>query len=326
MFSVYSILLCFGLYIILIVASLALQYNAVLRGFPAEDVECLLDNKYATTIFTIASAITKLSRVTDIPIGRRLWRGLGGMILPDQFWSCFAECIVTFRIETAPLDKEMARNALRDLIKTDKSTFNLEEEVLILVPGTGRAALWPPPLYQPKKVKVISSAELDAEGRVTVAQPMSKYDFMHGIDQGALDKTWEKVFKEALCTCIVHVCTSIHHEKLLVKIEAVADNPRDFRGGGAIESLLRSLKFDLFLAFRSLVKLAYVCVHCMLSLRTRPHLIFEFGAIWCDFSQLSTDSSRRRRNERLRSHTAVCPRNAASSSKSKLEGSTSEPA
>ena len=44
-------------------------YNASLRGFPAWDVECLVDaaggpaNKYETTIFVIASGIIKLSKV-----------------------------------------------------------------------------------------------------------------------------------------------------------------------------------------------------------------------------------------------------------------------
>ena len=46
-------------------------YNASLRGFPARDVEYLSDgaggpaNKYETTIFVIASAIIKLSKVAS---------------------------------------------------------------------------------------------------------------------------------------------------------------------------------------------------------------------------------------------------------------------
>ena len=80
-------------------------YNASLRGFPAWDVECLRDNaglgpanKYETTIFVIASGIVKLSKVTDVPADRRLYRGLGGMVLPDQFWRSSEECQVTLAI------------------------------------------------------------------------------------------------------------------------------------------------------------------------------------------------------------------------------------
>lgn len=54
-------------------------YNAVLPGFPERDVECLKDKegkeiRYETIIFVIASAITKLSKVTAIPPNRRLYR------------------------------------------------------------------------------------------------------------------------------------------------------------------------------------------------------------------------------------------------------------
>jgi hypothetical protein len=38
-------------------------YNAALRDFPWWDVEHLMGNKYETTIFVIASGITKLSKV-----------------------------------------------------------------------------------------------------------------------------------------------------------------------------------------------------------------------------------------------------------------------
>jgi hypothetical protein len=42
--------------------------------------------RYETTIFVITSGITKLSKVTAIPPNRLLYRGLGGMLLPDRFW------------------------------------------------------------------------------------------------------------------------------------------------------------------------------------------------------------------------------------------------
>jgi hypothetical protein len=61
------------------------QYNAVLRNYPREICLLLNGNKYETTIFCITSGIVKLSRISQIPPNRRLFRGLGGMILPEQF-------------------------------------------------------------------------------------------------------------------------------------------------------------------------------------------------------------------------------------------------
>ena len=63
-----------------------LLYNAKLRNFPPRTVRALEGNRYETTIFAITSGITKLSRVTAIPPGRLLYRGLGGMLLPECFW------------------------------------------------------------------------------------------------------------------------------------------------------------------------------------------------------------------------------------------------
>ncbi len=62
-------------------------YNAVLRKFPKAVLESLLGNRYESTIFCIISGISKLSKATYIPPDRRVFRGLGGMLLPDEFWS-----------------------------------------------------------------------------------------------------------------------------------------------------------------------------------------------------------------------------------------------
>jgi hypothetical protein len=75
-------------------------YNAVLRGFPAVLVKLLntdhtepadktspvYGNRFETTLFVICSGITKLSRYTRVPPNRLLYRGLGGVLLPQQFW------------------------------------------------------------------------------------------------------------------------------------------------------------------------------------------------------------------------------------------------
>jgi hypothetical protein len=61
-------------------------YNASLRRFPVHNYRALEGNNYETTIFCIISAIMKLSKETKIPHSRKLYRGLGGMLLPDVFW------------------------------------------------------------------------------------------------------------------------------------------------------------------------------------------------------------------------------------------------
>jgi hypothetical protein len=61
------------------------HFNAVLRNHPRDICLSLEGNKYETTIFCITSGIVKLSKFSKIPSDRRLYRGLGGMILPEQF-------------------------------------------------------------------------------------------------------------------------------------------------------------------------------------------------------------------------------------------------
>ena len=61
-------------------------YNAVLRKYPVPVFDALKGNTYETTIFCIVSGIVKLSKTTAVPKDRRLFRGLGGMLLPPAFW------------------------------------------------------------------------------------------------------------------------------------------------------------------------------------------------------------------------------------------------
>ena len=64
-----------------------LWYNAVLRGCPKEVFDTLEGNRYETTVFCIISGIIKLSKLTEVPEDRRLYRGLGGVVLPESFWT-----------------------------------------------------------------------------------------------------------------------------------------------------------------------------------------------------------------------------------------------
>lgn len=63
-----------------------MKYNAKLRNFPQDGVEALKGNGYVTTIHAIVSAVIKLSRIWKLPHDRKVYRGLGGMLLPEKFW------------------------------------------------------------------------------------------------------------------------------------------------------------------------------------------------------------------------------------------------
>ena len=67
-------------------------YNSIYRSFPPHMVQ-LMDgddkfprNTLSTTLFCISSALVKLGRHTDLPENSKVYRGLGNMLLPSQFW------------------------------------------------------------------------------------------------------------------------------------------------------------------------------------------------------------------------------------------------
>lgn len=66
------------------------KYNSILRSFAVAKNNINTSdphtNRFVTTIHCIVSGIIKLSRIMKIPRNRRVYRGLGGMLLPEQFW------------------------------------------------------------------------------------------------------------------------------------------------------------------------------------------------------------------------------------------------
>jgi hypothetical protein len=60
----------------------------ILRQWPKAEFEQLnvLGNAYATTIHSLVSGITKLSKVTKLDTNLKLYRGFGGVKLPDSFF------------------------------------------------------------------------------------------------------------------------------------------------------------------------------------------------------------------------------------------------
>jgi hypothetical protein len=212
-------------------------YNAVLRGFPEKDVACLRgkdrdskENRYETTIFVIASGITKLSKVSQVPKGRSLYRGLGGMILPRQFWEHYPECQVTFSIVPVICP---ALNANRDFsafvgklnaslrcykdiqgeLSERRSSFFAANE------STRYLQLLLPTRSEDKPLKfarVVREAKHDGDVvHMTVAISSSKEEFMERL---------EGRFKETVMALCGIDCK--------IKIEEVADKPEEFRGGG----------------------------------------------------------------------------------------------
>lgn len=63
-----------------------MKYNTCLRKQPADLYQELKGNTYTTTIHAIVSGIIKLSKIWILPEDRKLFRGLGGMLLPQVFW------------------------------------------------------------------------------------------------------------------------------------------------------------------------------------------------------------------------------------------------
>jgi hypothetical protein len=72
-----------------------MAYNGIYRQLPQKIMDLLKgddatntgNNTLATTLFCISSALVKLSRCTELPKnGGKVYRGLGTMHLPPQFW------------------------------------------------------------------------------------------------------------------------------------------------------------------------------------------------------------------------------------------------
>ena len=67
--------------------------NAICRNFPPAMLQVLQGrggaeqrNTLATLLFCISSGIKKLGQFARLPANRKVYRGLGAMLLPSQFW------------------------------------------------------------------------------------------------------------------------------------------------------------------------------------------------------------------------------------------------
>ena len=172
-------------------------YNAVLRRFPEEIVLKLMENNYETTIFTIASGITKLAKVTVIPANRLLFRGLGGVLLPDSFWKTFAECYVTVSIQELSSPSAQLRCASIDNARW--------KEIFVKASCV---------FCQIHLVDVSAQSEDLLKMKLTFQ--LSKFEF-------------SKALQEKFCNAVVDELLPV---KIKVLIEKLEDKPEDFKGGG----------------------------------------------------------------------------------------------
>jgi hypothetical protein len=67
--------------------------NAICRNFPPTMLQVLEGaggteqrNTLATLLFCISSGIKKLGQFARLPANHKVYRGLGAMLLPSQFW------------------------------------------------------------------------------------------------------------------------------------------------------------------------------------------------------------------------------------------------
>mmetsp|Transcript_47758 Transcript_47758/g.126658 ORF Transcript_47758/g.126658 Transcript_47758/m.126658 type:complete len:297 (-) Transcript_47758:501-1391(-) len=233
-------------------------YNAALRGFPPKavtwlqlsDTEPAGLNKYETTIFAISSGIMKLSKVTAIPAGRKLYRGLAGMVLPDQFWKSFSECHLTIKVSvdhksasSERVDRESASSERSDdpnvgteqvdqalhrtnailnkciqTMSREVGFFGTSFKVDQFVIGDGetvptwmrRASIVSPPTKGPECITFKISLPVSA-------------DKSNQECQGQLTTILYSKFENAQGNGVL----------LNVSIDAISQKPSDFRGGGA---------------------------------------------------------------------------------------------
>jgi hypothetical protein len=182
-------------------------------------VDCLMDNKYETTIFVITSGVMKLSKITKIPEGRRLYRGLSGMILPRQFWESFEECVVTVVVvDTNRIPGDIVQHIMGFTVPTE----SVSKDIALEIDNTYLALRIP--LMGDMKVRVIqkpkSMKKATSRVRLVLALPWSKSDFN--------EKRSE--FEEAL----LNMCGK--EGGVTIKIERIVGKNREFQGGGKLNS------------------------------------------------------------------------------------------
>ena len=202
-------------------------YNCSIRCGPASQFEKLQGNRYETTIFALASGISKLGKESDLPSRTILYRGMGGLILPREFWETYGECKVPFRVPVKEGDdvKQVVRE-LNSRVERyiAKNVYDVGLQVMNLPFEWFGQSMTHQMANQMKcldglanHIRVVESASLDGKEVVmVVALPISKSFFLERkvqfIDavRGVLSSRREVTINEA----------------------DVVNKPEDFRGAG----------------------------------------------------------------------------------------------
>ena len=218
-------------------------YNAVFRGFADRYAAALLDkagreNRYETTLFVIASGLRKLSKITKIPGASKVYRSLGDVILPRKFWEFYAECQITFEVaaedaaavaDVVKSIKERVSPAVRDSWSCRREAWDFTEIGADYLEVDQAAWLLPTltgGVYEHERARVRQMAskgarvvkEARAGGcgvRMTVALPVARRAFV-------------ELYQTAFLHSVRALCCGRD-----IAVTDVADNPFDFRGGGA---------------------------------------------------------------------------------------------
>ena len=226
-----------------------MQYNAVLRGFPNEAVAALKvedgkTNKYETTIFVLTSAIVKLSKVTDIPPNRRLWRGLDGMILPDHFWRYVPESIIMFHVKVSWIDPyQKALEARCKDIDRENGGITVPTKVLDLKMIFSEAG------YLEAAVACKASTQLDeswleAFSTLRVVSEPTQAEERGGIEMTvALSKSKDDFSEDkqlAFQLAVARACSKNKYNLSVdvgnVKLLEIEGRPKDFLGAGILST------------------------------------------------------------------------------------------
>ena len=201
-------------------------YNAALRGLPKRDFVCLMGNLYETTIFAIASGVTKLAKATNVPKSRVLYRGLNSdLVLPEQFWQTGAECTIKITIHTCGADAAIkAVNALMEKVESqegvaaiDGTFMPVQREQLVLPLPQGKQVTQ----QEKHQIQAHLVQAADVSGcsvKLTVSLPGSK----EVNEAGQLDRLRRAV----------HACCAVEQPNSTFTIQMdVEEKPEGFRGG-----------------------------------------------------------------------------------------------
>jgi hypothetical protein len=209
-------------------------YNAALRGLPDRDVEYLEGNMYETTVFVIASGVTKLAKVASIPTGRLLYRGIrGDLVLPDQFWRSSGSrhrrvdlIVRTGSTETARLVSEALTRNVQAMSAAEA------REILVLPSAPSQVEGHPAAIHGATEIRVVvvsTPRTFGKDVRLAVRLPRQANQ-----DAEAVAEICKRLEDAVLACCASNLQAGCNYGSFCssVTLEVILEeSPGDFRGG-----------------------------------------------------------------------------------------------